>query len=714
MKYILKSHSGSILAILLMIYSFHSCTKETLELDKLSKDIVLSPEVMVKIAHGTLDFGNVLDSLKNMDFESGDSAGIEILPDNSLRFVWDTTFTSIDILEIYDVPDRMPETGVKTKNFITGNLRVDDFSLIKSVSLDSLTLNFPPLVRAGFVTLDGTTSVFPAVTGLPGGSFTMDPVPNYINVWFSSGILGLTVTNNLPVAISTLSIILKDENDSIVAALDYNDIPANGGSETQTSDLANRGPFTNQFTFEITSFTTEGSAPGTVPISLQDDLVVEIFSQDIIIGGGTAVLPDQLFVYDTSSLAVDAGADQKLYKIILSSGKINYQVSSTFNEDVNVKIKMPGTTIDGDTVAFDVMYLAGTGTTSGTIDLSNSVTDLTTDPSQPFNTFPFQYVLGIVSSDNLITFSSTDQIDLEFYMDDIELRYLEGYFGYFEETFDGDTIEIQLEDLDKITGTFQLSNPVINFNYSNSFGIPIALDLDMKASFESDPMVDLGASRKFIQSPADTINPMVEGIISYNKDNSNIEDLLVFPPPAEISFSGAALVNPDQDTTAINFITGISSLGGDLEIIIPAEFRAQDFAFVDTMEVDFDDDIPAKSGTLHLNVRNGFPIDLSFSLTPLDSLTGDPYTPVVFTLLSAAPVDTDGIVDTTQVEFIEETVEVNETFFEDLKNSDRIAVKATLNTSNGDVDDVKILSTYTLEFNIAIRVAVDYEISDNN
>ncbi len=697
----------SFFSSLIFFLFYQSCVKETLDMDKLSTEMELNPAIALKIAQGTLDFRNLLDSLSS-DLDS--LQDLNILQDNSLVFVFrEDSLLSFQVSDIFEIPETFPESGPESMNFTLGALDIDDFFISKSVSLGEIVQN-DGATLAIFAPLHGTNSIFPPFGPISGGEYAANPIPSYGNVKFSSGTLGLTVTNNLPVQITTLSITLREGNDSIVGVLDYGPIAENGGSETRNFDLADRGPFSNQFRAEITGISTVGSAPNTVYISLADELILDIFSGNVKISSGTTILPDQIFGYDSSMVDFDLDGPEKIYKIMLETGRVDYTVTSNIQEEIRIKIILPATKVNGDTLVFEesITYNGG-NPTLGTLILDNSITDLTTDPLKPYNVFPFKFEVEIVSSNNLVTIYFDDDLSFEFSVNDIDFAYVEGYLGKQEESVDPDSLEIDDEILDKISGTFQFANPTIKFTYKNSFGLPVSLDLSVEGEFNDGSMVDLGESVIDVQYPVDTLNPEVEGTIEFNKNNTNIEDLLVFPPPVKITYSGSATINPSEDSTAINFITNKSKIEGDLEIEIPIEFSAGNLTFQDTMDIDFDDEDldfsfeDIEFTKIYLNIKNGFPLDLRFQMIPLDSITTVPYNPLEFILLSAAPVDGNGVVIEEQVDWIQEVIEIDQEFFKNLEKSDQLIIKVIFNTTGNGANPVKILSDYIFEFNLGVE-----------
>jgi len=160
-----------------------------------------------------------------------------------------------------------------------------------------------------------------------------------------------------------------------------------------------------------------------------------------------------------------------------------------------------------------------------------------------------------------------------------------------------------------------------------------------------------------IAYPADRYNSPDASTISFNKDNTDIVELIEMRP-GEINYSGGATVNPLGKQGWDNFVTGESSVVAGLEIEIPLEFRADNLALQDTIEnplktedsdeeEDFSiDDIEFAS--LHLFVNNGFPLEIGFNIQLYDSVADQVLATLdVPVLFPAAPVDVNGVVTAT-------------------------------------------------------------------
>ncbi len=696
----------TIMSVLLFI---SSCVKDTYNLDTLSKEAEVNPNVALKIARGSFNLGDAINPTDTLVFHPDKSISVVLLEDSII---------ALDVNDIVEIPAVLPESGPKVVDFTVGQLLLSDFTESKNITLQEISNSFTEPTRSNIQSLFGTTSVFPAISpAQAGGSHPMNPFTDYTFINIASGTLGVTVTNQLPVVVS-LTLRLFDSNNTTIGNLTFNDIAANGGTAFQSVDLAGMA-LTNQYNTEITQISSPGSA-GSVPVEATQYIGCTFTASNVMVSSGTAVIPDQRFDFDSNTVDLELTTEQ-LYKIKFKTAQINYTVTSSIEEDVDLVISLPASTVDGQPATFvRTVSFNGGNPENGTISLNNSLHDLTTDMDQAYNIIPFKYELVIRSSNNQVTFASTDGLQMELTVSNIQFEYAEGYIGSRIESIDVASMNIEDEILDKITGTFELADPKVKFKYKNSFGVPAELDINVDARFKDNSIISLAAPPSRIDFPADTIERFVDDSLVFDKTNTQIEQILVLPPPVEITYSGTATLNPDNDPGLINFVTNRSRMDVDLEFEVPLEFKASNLALQDTVEVDIDpgdfDPENLKFSKIYLNVQHWFPLGLQFQITPYDTVNmvavGDP---LVFDVLEAAEVNDQGIVE--QVKKSNEEIDLTGVFFQNLVDANSMIIKVTLNTTGDGTRHVKILTTYSVDFQIGIlaefNIPVELEEEDN-
>ena len=630
------------LGIISIFFLINSCVKETYDMDKLSTQGAVNIGVSVPVVKGSLTLGDAIESTDTLQF----------LEDNSIKIVFeeDSLFT-FDVSEILDIPAQ----DEQNKIFKARALKIDDFTGGGSISLDDISSGFSPILRSALELLEIIPGVFPSIIPpVYGNSITIDAFSNFAQVEFGSGIVTVTITNNLPVEISLVVALKNASDDSQIGnTLSFNNIPPGG---TANSEIYLTGEtVTSSLIAELVSISSPGSSvPVTVDLA-NNNINVSITTSDLTIIRGQAFLPEQLFLSIADTIQFDLADEVEITFIELITANIDYTLESHLAENIEVVITLPTSLSGTDTTRF-VIPLGASGTRSELLSLDNTRNDFSTDPAQPYNSIPFEYGLSVKpSGGGMVNFDLTDSVVLTYQISDIDFSYVEGYFGQHSFNVDEDSIDLGLGEIeDNISGTFTLTNPKVNINYSNSVGVPVSFDLNLIGGNSAGDTQGLNAPTMNIAYPADWYNSPDASTISFNKDNTDIVELIEMRP-GEINYSGGATVNPLGKQGWDNFVTGESSVVAGLEIEIPLEFGADNLTLQDTIEnplkpedseedEDFSvDDIEFAS--LHLFVNNGFPLEIGFKIQLYDSVAGQVLSTLdVPVLFPAAPVDGNGVV----------------------------------------------------------------------
>jgi hypothetical protein len=435
------------------------------------------------------------------------------------------------------------------------------------------------------------------------------------------------------------------------------------------------------------------------------------------------VMPaDSLVVDSTENYIINLNNDMRIDSIYSNDGFLLIQVNSSFKHAGTLDIYSPDVYLEGQPFHRKIQISGTDGLFSmdtlfplnnATIYVNNSI------PGQPYIRNFYHLVLqnnpgqGIQAGDRVqIHFSLTefDKYDVAF-----------GYAGNKVNTKDT-VFSTGLEAINGLSGTFSVSDPRINFNYTNSFGFPVGLDLSVMGYFSDGHTVFLDPSMQVSEASDNYLFPRAEGSLQYNRTNiPNIGDLLTFPVPDSLAIGGEASANPGV-TDARNFILKNSSVLVNLEIKIPLAFEA-DLQLRDTFkiaavqkpeQVDF-----IEYAKLHYRIRNEFPVNLDPYLILYDSIAdvnrdtlllaeslSDPF-------IKAAPVDANGVTITSEVEDYTGTIELNEElmdhFFNDTNKLIIVGGFSSYQTGN-----VVILTTYRFDFRCNLEAKIHYVTNTNN
>ena len=662
-----------------------SCIKDKFDFDKLSDQVEIKPSFVVPVATGSLTLGNAVRETDTLQFD----------PDNLIRIVLkQDSVMYVSASEFLEIPAQATET----KSFTPGPIDIDDFSQSRKIMLDDLFAFMDLALQIFFQANDGTSVPFPPIGPGPLGQYDESLDDQFEYVYFSEGTMDVTLTNKFPVEVSLTAEVQNQSDNSVIGTVTFANI-ATDATNTQNVDLTGRR-VDNDIRFVLTNFETPGSGGSSVDINLTDSLYIEIEGYNMKVNRGKALIPDQIIETDAQDINIAVDDNEEIYQIILSSGRIAYQVNSAVSEGLYISLELPNSSKDGLPLSYSLNLDQVPGPISGSFDLSGTIHDLTSDPLQPYNKVRVEYEVGIRTGGQMIEFDLTaETVNFQYSFEDFEFYYVEAWLGQKTINVESEQFDLDDEFFDRITGELRLTNPAVRLVYENSFGVPVQVNFSMTGTNGAN-VVNLNPPVIDFLAPADTLQRMVNGVAEINKDNSSIVDLLALPPRL-IEFSGNAGANPSGVTTS-NFIFNNSYFLADLEIDIPLEMQITDLSFTDTVEVDFGDDLDMlEKGKITLVVDNGFPLEMTLGLILHDSITNtNLHTFDNIMLLEAAPVDATGVVPEGSKTTGESSIELTREILDLIPETNKIIITATVNSSNSGTVPVKILSTYSLDFRI--------------
>ncbi len=191
-----------------------------------------------------------------------------------------------------------------------------------------------------------------------------------------------------------------------------------------------------------------------------------------------------------------------------------------------------------------------------------------------------------------------------------------------------------------------------------------------------------------------------------------------------MGYSIIVQANPEGDENTLNYVLGDSKLLLGMEIEVPLEFRA-DMQFRDTLMLNIDDNENAQYveyANLHYRFKNEFPLNIGATLILYDSINDLNLDTIVLNnlgnklLLTAAPVDADGITIRDQVAEVPGVMELNrEQIVNFFNKATKVIIIGELSSYNPQtVSSVKILSNYALDFKFNIEAKIHYQGSIGN
>lgn len=306
-----------------------------------------------------------------------------------------------------------------------------------------------------------------------------------------------------------------------------------------------------------------------------------------------------------------------IYKIEPKAGGLNFNMASTYEHDVKVKLMFPNI-INKQTGAplTEVFYLRAWNRQplSRNIPLAEHIIKIKE------NMLSYEMEVTIYGgTGNAI--SSSQGITFDFGMSDIVFSYMEGNFANISVPIAADTLLIPAFN-SAVSGDIALL-PILNMSFENSFGTNISADLSrISISSKNGQMTrltDEGSSQFFggnfvIASPGDR-KDIASTYQKIDKANSNIENAFSSIPDGIFYDLGFVLGSTKNDTS---FVSENSKIGIDIETEIPLEGRFK-LLMADTMAVDFQDfSQSVEELKVLIKTENSFPIDAYLQIYFLD------------------------------------------------------------------------------------------------
>jgi hypothetical protein len=267
--------------------------------------------------------------------------------------------------------------------------------------------------------------------------------------------------------------------------------------------------------------------------------------------------------------------------------------------------------------------------------------------------------------------------------------------------------------LNGISGSFQILNPSIKFNYTNSFADPITINMDVTGIGKTGS-VKLNQAPFMASVPNVPAQQIVNGSYLIDKTNSDIAQLISLPPKS-IDYSGSAILDISG-----SYNLQASRLIGSLEVVIPMELRVANLQYADTVDNFLKDksDNPVNPENFHflsmkISAKNGFPFGVTMSVSTYNSATKTKLNTVIAgKIIEPAPVDASGKPNG----FTESApdIELTKDFFTSAGNSDKIIFTFTFVTTGNGGKDVKIYSDNSLSFNAALIMKPDVDLGNIN
>ncbi|MAY84722.1 MAG: hypothetical protein CMP59_11360 [Flavobacteriales bacterium] len=434
---------------------------------------------------------------------------------------------------------------------------------------------------------------------------------------------------------------------------------------------------------------------------------------------GIIIPPGSPTIQVDSSFEFSFNTSVEIDSVLLKSGVLDLDIESSYQHSIDLRFEFPTVVNQFNQPLIIFQNLAASdGVNRSRANevrfLSGYNVDMTKDGST-VNTIPVE-VRMIINPINGNPSLPSDEMRFTARIRDLDFERFGGYIGQQSYQLDLDTINVNLFKNFK-AGVFFVSNPTLEIDIKNSFGIPAnlefqkldALNPDNQSSkilgvdLPIDPITNQKNLRR-LKSPQKY--ELVNTDIDLNNTNSNIAQVISFLLK-QIVYETRAEFNPEGKTVR-NYLTDTSGIGLDVFLKIPFEGRVQRFFLIDTIDLNFEMAEDIEKGMVRIIADNSFPLDAKLQMYFQDSLNNtidSLYIDGAQSAIPAADVDANG--DAIGSKRVITDTEIDRQRLNRLEEGRFAVIVAELNTTNSSQgQNVRFKANHRLEIAVGLKAGI--------
>lgn len=487
--------------------------------------------------------------------------------------------------------------------------------------------------------------------------------------------------------------------------------------------------------FDVYDVLSASDSSNLVLINQTTGEIALTYDSEIASFNGASVIPltdvNQTFSLGLPDLGLAAGASYSLtttasnqekltvpltngieiHDLVFLDGDLKLDINTTLRHDIDLDIRF----IDlksNNTIVKRNIVLDYSGTTpqtaTRTIDLQDVKADFTAGGTAT-NELRISFDATIKGTGQPI--GNNEKIDIGVSLTNLAFKNATGYFGQQLLASQVDTIDIKIFNKNTTQGTFELTNPMLNFRIENSFGIPIDINFGTMKTVNTltgeEFVLGLNNSTLSLNEPA-AMGQTATTILALNKSNTTNLSTIISPTPKLFHYGISATANPAGQTSKLNFIENTSKFLLKCELRLPLEGFAYDFTLSDTIPFSLDADVnKIESAMFKLNISNGFPVSFRSNAVFLDK----DYKPL-FTLIngeqeliSSGKINAQGKVveNVTKVS----DIKLSEAQIQQLGGVKYVLLTGTAETTQPKETVVKFYDSYKISLKLAMQVKLN-------
>ncbi|WP_321279986.1 hypothetical protein [Marinifilum fragile] len=417
----------------------------------------------------------------------------------------------------------------------------------------------------------------------------------------------------------------------------------------------------------------------------------------------------------SETFSVDAGNPDIILSNLQLNATIDFSLSNPLNTDVDLTVTFPGISENGTTVTRTFRVGANANNQPESITLSNATVNF----KAPFTTGnEIDIDFSVYIRDNGTTISGSGDLGINLTVQNIDFITASGDFGKQAINIGTGSIDLGVDFWDDVDGEYRFADPKIHVHLRNSVGVPFAINANITGYSSSGSTQNLNPDVlqpvNYPKTIADVLDTPNEETITYDKNNSDIVDLMALPPSDRLDYFGNVSLNPDpvDISTQPNIVSNTSRIDADIEIEIPLEFTATNLTLKDTIDgVDINDADKVMNAAVVITAKNGYPLDVTVeniqltdaSYNVIDEIKDNEVIDAASVYTSGANV---GVVDPNSIKEVSHEIKLTQSQIANLNKTENIIINAIVSTQNGGIP-VKLKGDYELKFTISVQAQLD-------
>ena len=655
--------------------------------------------------------------------------------DNSIKVVYKQKLYSVTSDSLLKFPDSTYTYGTSLQSLVLAN-----DSVVYPVTLGKIARDQDVYTKGFIIGNQGNPIPFPAFPNISTNDINLDGSTFFQSMEALSGFMDIRIENTLPVDISVLNFLLKNDpihGGSTIASGSFPVIPS-GTSATLSFDLSGQTVY-GKMVAKILTMNTDASV-GLKVVDTNNAVTTIVKIRNLKPKTAQAYFPDQDVFNVVEDITVFTSNNMMLNTIKVKAGNVEVKVNSSIRDTIYFKYFIPNATLGGvpflvdtfvtpappNTVVSSTFTFPFTGYEMklhgyGVEDDPGVMQDLNKNSIYPdadtVNTFIQQIIGSIKAKNKMVTLTLGDTFYVDAGLKDVVISAATGYLGNPVMKV-GPTSSKLGAFKNYVSGSLDLEDVKVDLEIANGLGAEMSIDALNLSSKNSKFNHNAVLSSALISSPVNV--PAALDVLSgnspvtlstvalaFNKGNSNIDELIsIFPDSLgyglNVNLNKNLPIPTYQQVMASspNFLYEGTSVDVNMNIEIPLSMAAADLTLSSSSDFSLQKSNATESfteGTFSVVCDNGFPFTADISIYLLDQ-SGNKIDSLFKngSVAAANMVQSNGEWKVNSKTHSIITFDVSAAKMEHLFNSSKIMIVSKFNTAKNP-DYVKVYSDYSID-----------------